>query len=341
MIFEDLFLFAIPILLLFAAYVAFFILHNFLRRIFKNRYLVADIITNLKGPILCFLLEIALFISLDFLPLSDYWNDVLEHAVMIAFIATVGWGLTALTVTFERYLKNRKERENIDESEKRSFVTRIQIFYRSIVFLITVFTFASILMTFPMIKSFGIGILGSAGVAGIALGIAARPILLNLMSGFQIAFTKMLKIGDSIVIDGESGIVEQVFLTHVIVRTPDLRRILFPISFFIDKPFQNWSRISKELISTIYLYCDYNAPLSQIREQFKQILDKTPLWNGRVYSMDITNVSEQTIQIRFTMSAEGPGPSFELGCFVREEMIMFMQAQHPEAFPRQRLINTT
>jgi small-conductance mechanosensitive channel len=325
-------------LIIVLAYLFYLGLFYILKRLFRENLFAISIINYLRLPILFLILEIGLVISINILIMPDDWRKVLEHLMVILFIVTIGWSLINLATACENFLKQKKEKEVMDEDQKQSFITRAEIFYRSFILLIILLTLASIIMTFPSIRSFGIGILGSAGVAGIALGIAARPILLNLMAGFQIAFSKMLKIGDIVVIEGQSGSVENIYLTHIILKTSDLRRIIIPISNFIDKPFENWSRVSNDLIATVFLYCDYTAPLSLLREKFKALLETTPLWNRKSFGVDVTDMTAEALEIRFTMSANNPPEAFNLRCYIREKLLEFLQKEHPDAFAKTRYV---
>lgn len=308
-----------------------------LRRFFVEGGLGRSIIDRLAYPTRFFFFLIAALCTLQILPFPERGKLTLFHLLFILLIATVGWTLIHMAKGVVSYLRSKYETEAFEEFEKRSIVTRTEIFYRAIVFLIILLTAASILMTFPSIKSLGIGLLGSAGIAGIALGIAARPILTNLMAGFQIAFTKMLKIGDQVQIDGEGAVVENMFLTHVILKTSDLRRIIMPISYFIDKPFQNLSSYSTEVVGTIFLYCDYTAPVELLRSKLFEILRTSPEWTQKQWSLDVTGLKEEEMELRCTMSARNPTESFALSCYVREKMIDFLHREHPHALPIQRI----
>lgn len=337
-VFDNVIVIGLAAAILIAAYLCYLILIFLFRRVFSKESLGGIILVHLSIPILFLFLEIGGFIALQILKLPDPIHLPLEHALIVFFIATVGWAIIAFARALETYLKNKKEKEPVLESERQSFVTKTHIFYRVLVFLVVIFTFASILMTFPLIRNFGIGILGTAGIAGIAIGIAAKPLLENILAGFQIAFTKVLKIGDTVVVEGENGTIEDISLTHVVLRTFDLRRIIFPISHFIENHFQNWSRESREITGIVFMFCDYEAPIQIIREKFFAILSETPLWNQKVASADVTNTGAQGIELRFTMSANNSGDAFNLGCLVREKMVAFLKINHPEALPKVRYL---
>lgn len=324
------------------AYIIHVTLFFFFRRLFSVGSLLRTMVDYLSNPTRFFFFLVALIASLHILPFSENSKSQLEHLLLILLIATVGWSLIAIAKAAALFLRHKYEGEALEEFDKRSIMTRTQIFYRILVFIIVLLTIACILITFPSIKTLGLGILGSAGIVGIALGIAAKPLLTNMMAGVQIAFTKMLKIGDQIHIEGEGGIVEHIFLTHVIVKTPDYRRIIVPIASFIDKSFQNLSTtFSTEIIGTVFLYCDYTVPVEMIRKKLLEILHSSTLWTQSVWSVEVTALKEQTMEIRLTMSASSPGHSFNLCCYAREKMVEYLRQEYPLSLPMLRTYNLT
>lgn len=328
--------YALVIALIFiAAYSAKLLLFFFLKKIFSKGIASTCVKSVEKGASFLFL-EAAALASLPFLPLSDTLFETLGHLLIIVILATVGATLIALASGICHYIRDKHVTESIEEISKRSLLTQTQILYRVVLFLIIAITLAAILLTFPSIKTLGIGILGSAGIVGVALGIAAKPILLNLMSGFQIAFSKRLKIGDAVVVEGEQGIVEQIFLTHVVVKTWDLRRIFLPISNFIDKSYENWSNESTELVGFTILNCDFTAPVAEIRKKFDEILHLSESWNRRMSSLEVVELGEETMKIRLSMTAATPAEASKLRSYVNEKMIEFLQKEYPASLPRVR-----
>ncbi|HEY3940207.1 MAG TPA: mechanosensitive ion channel domain-containing protein [Bryobacteraceae bacterium] len=192
---------------------------------------------------------------------------------------------------------------------------------------------ATALMTFPNIRSLGAGLFASAGLAGIAVGTAARPALANLVAGLQIALAEPIRIDDVVIVEGEWGQVEEVNTTYVVVRTWDLRRMIVPLSYFIEKPFQNWTHTSSDLIGVVFLYTDYTLPIEELREEYRRILQASPLWDRKVSVVQITDAKETTIEVRFLMSAANSSAAFDLRCYVREKLIDYLQKSHPQALP--------
>lgn len=319
--------------LLILAYVSHLIVLALFPRLFHGEEQKRRVKKDLRYPLLLFFLSIAAGISFSLFEIDDPYRKIIGHAVTVFFIIGLGWLIGSLThVLYHSFLARINKRETHDSSY-RSMVTQSLFFYRFTLFLIVLLTLSAIFLSFPYIRSIGVGILGSAGIMGIALGIAARPILLNLMAGFQIALTKMIKIGDAVKVEGDFSRIESIHLTHVVAKTWDFRRLILPISYFIDKPFQNWDAKSSELLSTIFLYCDYTVPVDAVRDKVQKILEATPLWNRKTWGVHVTNVSERAIEIRAVMSADDASKAFELGAHVREKVVEFLQKEYPQALP--------
>ncbi|MCH9627009.1 MAG: hypothetical protein S4CHLAM2_06430 [Chlamydiales bacterium] len=315
------------------AYILYRVLLTSFRHLFRHDGVWKQLVEAFRFPALVILLEIAAFLALGILGIKEHYEAFFQHVIVIVSIATIGWLLINTTRSLYRYFYQKYEAAGEADEHQRAMITQVHFLFRLIIFLIFAVTFAAILMTFPRIKSVGIGILSSAGIAGIALGVAARPILLNLMAGFQIAMTKTIKIGDAVFLENDFARVEAIHLTHVIVRTWDLRRLVFPISYFIDKPFQNWDAKDPELLATVFLHCDYSAPVEAIRQKIEELVKSHPSWNQKVWKMHVTNCTEQTMELRIIMTANDAATAFELKSFVREKIIDFLQKEHPTALP--------
>ncbi len=287
----------------------------------------------MRFPLLLLLLVAASLIALSFVSVPDGIGQHLKHTLVVLLIGVIGWFCCSIVKKiYHRFLLRIGDHEKADPAQ-RSLLTQVIFLYRLVIFAIIAITAAMILMTFPYIKNVGVGILGSAGIAGIALGIAARPILLNLMAGFQIAMTKMVKIGDVLVVDGETARVESIQLTHIIFLTWDLRRLIVPISRFIDQSYQNWEVSDPEIIASFELYCDYQVPVDAVRKQVEELVAQCPYWNKRVWKVQVTGFTTQTVEIRVSASANHPADANELRVFLREKLMGFLQKEHPEALP--------
>jgi small-conductance mechanosensitive channel len=194
----------------------------------------------------------------------------------------------------------------------------------------------SILMLFDPVRQFGTSILASAGIAGVVIGFAAQKTLGNVLAGIQIALTQPLLIDDIVVVEGEFGQIEEITLTYVTVRTWDLRRMILPITYFVEKPFQNWSRVSTKLLGTVILYLDYRVPLGELRKELKRLVENNPKWDRKVCGLQVTDTKQSTIEVRALVSSTDPGKAFDLRCDVREGLIEFLRTHYPESLPRVR-----
>lgn len=260
-------------------------------------------------------------------------NKTVEILLTIAF-ANV---LIGVVKVFEDYVYHKFDIGKADNLKERKIRTQLQFVRRLAVTLILILTVCVILLSFNNLRKIGTGLLTGVGVGGIIIGFAAQKSLSNFLAGFQIAFTQPLRIDDVLVVEGEWGRVEEITLTYVVVRLWDLRRLILPINYFIEKPFQNWTRNNAEILGTVYLYLDFTADLDALRGELERLLDSDPLWDRRVKALQVTNTSEKTMEVRALMSARDSGSAFDLRCNVREGLIRYLQQKDPKSFPRVRL----
>jgi small-conductance mechanosensitive channel len=258
-------------------------------------------------------------------------NDILN----IALIASIAWLLIRLTNVFEDYINSRYKLEEAADIQTRKIHTQVRILKKILTVIIFIVALSAILMNFEEFRQLGTGILASAGVAGLVVGLAAQRTLANLLAGIQIAITQPISIEDIVVVENEWGRIEEITLTYVVFRTWDLRRLILPISYFIEKPFHNWSKVTSELIGIVYLYVDYTVPVEKVRKEFKRILKESELWNGNTAKLQVTNTSERTMELRALMSA-AVTDAWNLRCEVREKLIEFIQKNYPEGLPKIR-----
>jgi small-conductance mechanosensitive channel len=269
-------------------------------------------------------------------PLDPSVGAVLARILLVAFIVLAGWiAHVAVETTSVLYLR-RFAIDSTDNLLARKHITQVRILNRAIHTLIVVVTLGAALMTFATVRQYGVSLFASAGVAGIVAGLAARPVLSNLFAGIQIATTQPIRIDDQVIVEGESGRIEEITSTYVVIRIWDLRRLIVPISYFIEKPFQNWTRDATNLTGIVFLYVDYTAPVDRIRSKLFEIVKSSDLWDGLVVKLHVTDAKESSIQLRVLASARNSGDAFELGCQIREKLIDFLQRELPGALPRQR-----
>jgi small-conductance mechanosensitive channel len=296
--------------------------------------------TQTRGLSRLALLILAMIIAIPVAPVPRETAALLTRLMAVAVIGLIGWGLIiALHIAADLYL--RRFRLDVDDNLlARKHNTQVRVLSRTIDVLLVMLTLGAALMTIPAVRQYGISLFASAGVAGIIAGLAARPVLSNLMAGVQLAMTQPIRLFDAVVVENEHGTIEEITSTYVIVKLWDWRRMIVPLTYFIEKPFQNWTREASALIGTVMIYVDYRAPVGIIREKFHEILKQSDnKWDEKVASLQVTDLKEGTMELRCLMSARSGTQTFDLRCEVREKLIDFLQKEHPEALPRSRQIS--
>jgi len=264
-------------------------------------------------------------------------TSLLAKLGSILMIGIITWFLIQVTLTFDDLAQIQFDIHQKNNLQARKIHTQVHVIQKILIFFIGLVAVGCTLMLFDAVRKFGTTLLASAGLAGIVLGFAAQQTISNLLAGIQIAITQPIRLDDVVIVEGEWGRIEEISLTYVVVRIWDLRRLILPISYFTSKAFQNWTRISSEILGTIYLYVDYSAPIDAIRSEAERIVQSSPLWDGKTCSMIVADATEKTLQIRVLISAVDSGAAFDLRCLVREKLVEFLQANHPGALPRIRL----
>jgi small-conductance mechanosensitive channel len=319
-----------------------------IRAVEKRMYLRAERTDSLLGkvivPILGHTLRLAVpllgvILLLPLLRLPENWTWVTQKAfgslLIVALSILIVRGVNAV----QQALLSRHRMDVPDNLPARRIYTQVSVIRKIIVTAVVIIATGSVLMLFDPVRQFGTSILASAGIAGIVLGFAAQKTLGNVLAGIQIALTQPLLIDDIVVVEGEFGQIEEITLTYVTVRTWDLRRLVLPITYFIEKPFQNWSRVSTELLGTVILYLDYQVPLGELRKELKRLVENNPKWDRRVCGLQVTDTKQSTIEVRALVSGTDPGKTFDLRCEVREGLIEFLRRDYPESLPRVRNVD--
>ena len=317
------------------------VVHSFAYRILarvteKSGLFVRSLVSRTRGLTRWSLIALALDIATATAPMSPAADQMASRALEIIFIVLLGWvALDAVHIGAIVYTRRFKVSVS-DNLLARQHVTQIRILERMLGSLIVVITLAAALMTMPSVRHFGVSLLASAGVAGIVLGLALQPIFTNLMAGLQIAITQPIRIDDAVVVEGEWGWIEEITSAYVVVRCWDLRRLILPVKYFIDHPFQNWTRENAKLIGSVFLKVDYTVPVEVLRQRLNEVVKETPLWDKDVVNLQVTDATEHVIELRMLVSAKNSSDAWDLRCFVREKMITFLQKNYPHALPRQR-----
>jgi small-conductance mechanosensitive channel len=261
----------------------------------------------------------------------------LDHLLLLALIAALTWLVVRLAGAIEIYVKRRHDMEVPDNREARRVHTQVTVLSRSLQVVIVIAGVAAALMTFPRVQQIGASLLASAGIAGIVVGFAARPVLENLIAGLQIGFTQPIRLDDVVVIGGEQGRVEEIGMTYIVVRLWDDRRLIVPFSKFIGESFENWTRTSAQITGAVYLWVDYATPVERVRAAAQSIVAASPLWDQRQFSVQVTDSNDRAMQIRVVVSAAHSSAAWDLRVHVREKLIEFLQREIPEALPRRRV----
>lgn len=299
--------------------------------------LIRVLIDRTSGPAQLALCLAAVALVLPLAPLDDMIRTPLMRLFVVAFIALIGWiSIRIVDMSAARYLQNF--RDVTENFIARKHVTQVRVFKRVTDIIIVIITVSTALMTFDSVRQYGVSLFASAGAAGIIVGLAARPLLSNLIAGLQIAITQPIRIEDAVIIENEWGWVEDIAATYVVIRLWDWRRMVVPLSYFIEKPFQNWTRDTASLIGVISLHVDYRADVPRIRRWLEGAVKESKLWDGAVVNLQVIDADSRTIELRALVSARNAPQSWDLRCEMREKLIAFIRDEMPEALPRERAI---
>jgi len=255
---------------------------------------------------------------------------------VVLLILNIGWLLFRVVHVAEEIVSTRLVVDGAVRADARANYTQLQSFRNIAGFLIAIVSGGLALLSFAGVRELGTSVLASAGVVGIVVGFAAQKSIATLVSGLVLAIAQPIRIGDVVVVEGQQGTVEEITLTYVIVRLGDLRRMVVPVGQFLDKSFENWSRVSPDMLGNVLLYVDYTMPIDALRTELARLLAAAPRWNKVSWSLDVVDTTDRAMVVRAQMSAEDPSTAWDLRCEIREKLIAFVQSKHPGALPRQR-----
>ena len=302
----------------------------------KNLKLGRFLLRHYGYPVLACAVLLAVSAVVPLIKAPPHITDLFRHVLGICIICAVSWLCVRLVTGLEEFLLKQYNIDAEDNLSARKMYTQLRIVKRIVNVIIIIIGFAAILMTFEKVRLLGTSLLASAGIAGIIIGFAAQRSLATLFAGLQIAFTQPIRIDDVVIVENEWGRIEKITLTYVVVRIWDLRRLVLPITYFTEKPFQNWTRIKSEILGTVFIYVDYTASAQKIREKYFEIVEQSKLWDGKVRNLQVTNTTERTMELRVLMSAKDASAAWDLRCEVREKLIDFIQQNYPDALPKVR-----
>ena len=256
------------------------------------------------------------------------------RTLTLVLIGAAAWLVVRIAAAVVETSYTRYARGQSDPARVRRVRTQVSLITRVVAASVGVVAAAAMLLTFPAMRAAGASLLASAGILGIVAGVAAQSTLSNMFAGIQIAFGDMVRIGDTVVVDGEWGTVEEITLTFLAVRTWDERRITMPVSYFTSKPFENWSRGGAQMTGIVYWHVDHSAPMDLMRERLRDILRECPAWDGRHHGLAVTDSTQNTMQVRALVTAKDADDIWTVRVTVREQMIRWLTEHHPYALPR-------
>ena len=307
-------------------------------------------LSHVKGPLRILVPFVAVAAGLPEVHLTGNLRGWFDHGVGVVIILAVAWlairlvsvvedavlgKYTLTTTTTSHAAQSEPDQEQLDKAQR--IHTQVRLLRRIIAIVILIIAAGAILMSFGKVRAYGASLLASAGIAGIVVGLAAQPIMTNLLAGAQIGIAQPFRVDDVVVIDGHWGRIEEISLTYVVVRIWDLRRLVLPISWFVQNPFENWTRSGADLLGYVHIEVDYSAPVDKIREELHRILQASPRWSGSVWNLQVTAAGPSTLQVRALMSARNSQESWDLQCEVREKLVAFLRDNYPNALPKIRL----
>jgi small-conductance mechanosensitive channel len=331
----------IAIAILALAGIAGWLGHHILFRLFtavaaRHGLFWRSLVKRTRAPMLLGMIILALAIGVNLAPLTVYEVAALRHVLLIGFIILLAWvARTALHIWMIIYLR-RFKLDARDNLLARKHVTQAHILERVFEVLIVIVGLSAALMTFEGVRQYGVSLLASAGAAGIIVGLALQPLLKNLFAGIQLAITQPIRIDDAVIVEGEWGNVEEITSTYVVIRIWDLRRLILPLSYFIEQPFQNWTREDASLTGAVMIYLDYSVPVAAIREKVEEIAGASAHWDGKFSGVQVTDFRETVMEVRILASAADAGNAFNLRCEIREKLVAFLVESYPHALPRLR-----
>jgi small-conductance mechanosensitive channel len=317
---------------------AHFLVFSALKRgaVRTGRVVDESLVTHARRPTSILLPLIAILGVLPSLSLSTGLLEGLRHAIALGMITALAWLAINLTAVFDVFISTKFKIDVSDNLLARRVHTKTSLIRRVAITAIVIIAVSAMIMTFPSIRHIGISLFASAGVAGLIAGMAARPVLSNIIAGIQIAMTETIRIDDVVVLEREWGRIEEIGATNVVVCLWDLRRLVVPLSYFIEHPFENWTHKTADILGTVILYTDYSVPVEAIRAEFYRLLQTSDMWDGKVWALQVTDATERTVELRALMSASDATNAWNLRCHVREKLIWFLQEHYPQSLPKIR-----
>ena len=312
------------------------LLFALLRRLARSSVFASTIVEFSAAPARAVLPLLALQLVIAEAPRDLPFGTLATHTLAILLIATLTWLALRVIGALGEAVVRLHPASVSDNLQARRVQTQTRVLTRTVKLFVLLIGAGSVLMTFPEMRQLGTSLLASAGVAGLVAGIAARPVLGNLIAGLQIALTQPIRLDDVVIIENEWGRIEEITATYVVVKIWDQRRLVVPLQWIIEHPFQNWTRTGSQLLGTVFLWLDYGVPMAALRAELQRVCSEAPEWDGRVAMIQVTEANERAIQLRALVSAADASKAWDLRCRVREALIEYLRREHPESLPRVR-----
>lgn len=307
-------------------------------RVTRRSFFLNDLLRRARKPLRLLLPLLAVLIVLGSAPPGLPVVTELRRVAAILLIILLSWMALRGIGSIERYITIRHPVDMADNLQARKIQTQSRVLTKALATLVIILGASGILMTFPTVRQFGTSLLASAGLAGLVAGIAARPVLANLIAGLQIAITQPIRLDDVVIIENEWSRIEEITGTYVVVKIWDDRRLVVPLQWIIETPFQNWTRISSALIGTVFFWVDYSVPIDPLRAEAERLCKEVPhLWDGKVCVLQVTDCNERAMQIRILASSIDSGRNWDLRCHIRENILQFINKNYPHSLPRIRV----
>ncbi len=309
-----------------------------MRRLARGRPVVADVLRRASAPMEWLVPLLMLMLAFHARPEASQLlaMGLVQHLLLIAVIVAGAWLIMRSVGAVEVAVMRHYPMDKADNLRSRRVLTQVRVLSGTTNVLVVTLALAAILLSFPDARQIGASLLASAGIVGLAVGLAAKPVLSNLIAGLQIALTQPIRLDDVVIIENEWGRIEEITGTYVVVKIWDERRLVVPLNWFMENPFQNWTRSNAQLIGTVFLWVDYSLPLEPLRQELRRLCESAPEWDGRVCLLQVTDANERAMQLRALVSSADSPLGWDLRCRIREGMIAFVQAHYPQGLPRLR-----
>lgn len=329
------------VIFLTALLVLYFLLHFLLKKLGKDprNILPYNIASRLKIPLIILFAAIAIqagLINREIITDEGQVNFFQQVRSILLIFSFTWFIIVAIRIAKNQFLK-QFDVNTANNLRARKFYTQFNIIERIAIFVVVLFGLGIALLTFDGVEEIGVSILTSAGIAGIILGLSAQKVFGTIFAGIQIAIAQPIRIDDVVIVEGEWGRIEEIKLTYVVVMIWDKRRLVLPTTYFIEKPFQNWTRNSSDILGTVYIYTDFDLPIEKLRKELTRLLNSTDLWDRKVNVIQVTDMTEKTMELRALMSAKDAPTAWDLRVYARENLLKFIKENYPGSLPRTRL----